>query len=102
MAIVCYNLCVSLTDDNTVIIQGECMKKQEKYYKVWGEHINIFHLLFSIIINIFGVVVAMVITRNNDYHIKLIVGLVFIVISSVINALLFKPKRIINKEEGID
>lgn len=75
------------------------MKKQDKYYKIWGEHVDIKHLILSILVNILSVSFALIITIGESFQIRLLLGLLFILVAAAANSLMFKPKRIIVKEE---
>lgn len=67
-------------------------ERKEQLYEVWGDIITVKPLLSSIALaTIMGLVFFMLAPDNES--LKLIIGISGIVIATIINSFLFKPKR---------
>lgn len=70
-------------------------KEHHQLYEVWGDIIAIKPLIISLSLSIlFGL--TFFIFAPDDDSIKLMVGIAGIVIATILNSFLFKPKRNIN------
>lgn len=74
----------------------------KKYTKIWGEHISLKQLLLATLNSLFFVLISLLfskyVVKNNN--LDLLFGLLGILISFVINTILFKPKRNIKIIKG--
>lgn len=77
------------------------MKKPNTMVEIWGDVIEIKHLIISIIISSISTMCGYFLAPSNDRTKQLFFGLLGAVIGFVISTLLIKPKRIIVFEEDI-
>ena len=69
--------------------------KTKDFVKMWGEHVSLFHLVISILINIGLVLVSIYATTTLAREYRLMIGLGAICLALIANSILFKPNRIV-------
>lgn len=72
-------------------------KNNQKFVKMWGEHVSLFHLIVSIVINVGLVLISIYLTTTLAREYRLMIGLGAITLALIINSILFKPKRNVEK-----
>lgn len=77
------------------------MKKPNTMVEIWGDVIEIEHLIISIIISSLSTMGGYFLAPSNDRTKQLFFGLLGAVIGFIISTFLIKPKRIIVFEEDI-
>lgn len=73
--------------------------KKDNLVEVWGDIVALKELLMSIIISVVLGMTGYILAPEGNSVLPLLFAIVGIIIATIINSLIFKPKRIIQMEE---
>lgn len=76
-------------------------EKDTPLYEVWGDNVNLKHLLLSMVLSVIGTLGGYLIAPN-EAPMPLVFGLIGGIIAFVICSIFIKPKRRIKMEEEVN
>jgi len=73
--------------------------KEDKLVEIWGDIVAMKELLISIVISVTAGLLGYLIAPGGNSVVPLLVALICLVIATIVNSIIFKPKRSVTFED---